>query len=421
MENFPTRYEDNKTIWVGDIESWMDEAYLSRMFGAICPVVNVKLVRDWQHGGRPVGYGFVQLAGHGDAERLLGQLRGGEPLTAADGRRFKVNWATRGLGSGAASGGASIYVGNLDQSVLETQLLELFAKRYESVCGAKVITEASGASKGYGFVQFQNPADAEMALSAMQGVYCANKPIKVRPSVKPAPGDAGLHQPAEGGVWEPSPPPPPAAATGHPVLVSGLGAGLEEAPLHQYFAAFGAVHRTQVLGERGCGVVTFRDRASAESAVQYLNGYSNGYSDLQARHIDGGECGHAAGGQPPAITNLTTAHAQGVLLTQLRAQEGAAARPPCPLPTLGLEHFHALLRSPEFVRAFEAQVSRNDSGSTMPGGRGSLPWLLQDRPELFEGVLSVQRMNEDFIPALGSPGCSGQAVPSLPPALHVLV
>lgn len=65
-----TLHTDSKTIWVGDIEAWMDDNYVSNVFSKIGPVVGVKLIRDKQTGA-PMGYGFVEFASHEIAARVL--------------------------------------------------------------------------------------------------------------------------------------------------------------------------------------------------------------------------------------------------------------------------------------------------------------------------------------------------------------
>lgn len=70
-----TLHTDSKTIWVGDIEGWMDENYVSNVFSKIGPVVGVKLIRDKQTGA-PMGYGFVEFASHEIAARVLQHSNG---------------------------------------------------------------------------------------------------------------------------------------------------------------------------------------------------------------------------------------------------------------------------------------------------------------------------------------------------------
>lgn len=63
-------HQDSKTLWIGDIESWMDEKYITNLFCQIGAVVNVKIIRD-KNSGAPMGYGFVEFTSHEVAARVL--------------------------------------------------------------------------------------------------------------------------------------------------------------------------------------------------------------------------------------------------------------------------------------------------------------------------------------------------------------
>jgi RNA recognition motif-containing protein len=77
----------------------------------------------------------------------------------------------------------SIFVGDLDADVTDEMLLELFASKYRSVKGAKVIIDAnSGRSRGYGFVRFGDDSDKSQAMTEMNGVYCSSRPIRIGPA-----------------------------------------------------------------------------------------------------------------------------------------------------------------------------------------------------------------------------------------------
>jgi RNA recognition motif-containing protein len=64
----------------------------------------------------------------------------------------------------------SIYVGDLDHSVSDSQLLELFQKRFKSAFNARIVVDPSTKqSKGYGFVKFMEQEERDRALTEMQG------------------------------------------------------------------------------------------------------------------------------------------------------------------------------------------------------------------------------------------------------------
>ena len=62
-----------------------------------------------------------------------------------------------------------LYVGNLDYSVTDEKLAELFAEA-GSVASAVVITDRqSGRSKGFGFVEMSSEAEAKKAIELFDG------------------------------------------------------------------------------------------------------------------------------------------------------------------------------------------------------------------------------------------------------------
>ena len=75
---------------------------------------------------------------------------------------------------------ADLYVGYLPQTMDENCLAELFAP-FGKIAKTKVIKDrATGISKGYGFVKFENPAHAALALSHMHGYKIDGKTLAVR-------------------------------------------------------------------------------------------------------------------------------------------------------------------------------------------------------------------------------------------------
>ena len=54
MSNDQARAIGAKTLWIGDIETWMDEQYIQDIFNKVAVISNVKLIRD-KLKGQPVG------------------------------------------------------------------------------------------------------------------------------------------------------------------------------------------------------------------------------------------------------------------------------------------------------------------------------------------------------------------------------
>ncbi len=73
----------------------------------------------------------------------------------------------------------NIYVGNLSYGVTEDELQQLFGE-YGSVVSANLIMDRdTGNSKGFGFVEMENQADAEKAIKELDGSSVKGRNIKV--------------------------------------------------------------------------------------------------------------------------------------------------------------------------------------------------------------------------------------------------
>lgn len=168
-----TGLEEVRTLWIGDLQYWVDESYLSQCFAHSGEVVSIKIIRN-KMTQQPEGYGFVEFVSHAAAEAFLHTYNGmqmpGTELT------FRLNWAS----FGDSGPDHSIFVGDLAPDVTDFLLQETFRAHYPSVKGAKVVTDpATGRSKGYGFVKFADEAQRNRAMTEMNGVYCSTRPMRI--------------------------------------------------------------------------------------------------------------------------------------------------------------------------------------------------------------------------------------------------
>jgi len=75
--------------------------------------------------------------------------------------------------------GKKLYCGNLSYNVSSSDLEQLFSE-YGTVVSAQVIQDRdSGRSKGFGFVEMENDADASSAIEALDGTEHEGRSIKV--------------------------------------------------------------------------------------------------------------------------------------------------------------------------------------------------------------------------------------------------
>lgn len=62
----------------------------------------------------------------------------------------------------------NLYVKNLDLDISEEVLLEKFAE-FGKIVSLVIAKDENGASRGFGFVNFDNPDDARLAMERMNG------------------------------------------------------------------------------------------------------------------------------------------------------------------------------------------------------------------------------------------------------------
>lgn len=145
-------------------------------------VVSAKVIRNKQT-GQSEGYGFIEFYSRATAEKVL-QNYNGTMMPNTD-QAFRLNWASFSAGGGErrssdATSDLSIFVGDLAIDVTDAMLQEVFASRYSSIKGAKVVIDSnSGRSKGYGFVRFGDENERTRAMTEMNGVYCSSRAMRI--------------------------------------------------------------------------------------------------------------------------------------------------------------------------------------------------------------------------------------------------
>jgi RNA recognition motif-containing protein len=72
-------------------------------------------------------------------------------------------------GTGAKGDSMKLYVGNLSYDTNDAELRELFVPFGEPDSAKVIMDRDSGRSKGFGFVEFSNNAEATAAMNALNG------------------------------------------------------------------------------------------------------------------------------------------------------------------------------------------------------------------------------------------------------------
>ncbi|KAF4025951.1 hypothetical protein G4228_017962 [Cervus hanglu yarkandensis] len=174
------------SLWMGDLEPYMDENFISRAFATVGEtVMSVKIIRN-RLTGIPAGYCFVEFADLATAEKCLHKINGKPLPGATPAKRFKLNYATYGK-QPDNSPEYSLFVGDLTLDVDDGMLYEFFVKVYPSCRGGKVVLDQTGVSKGYGFVKFTDELEQKRALTECQGaIGLGSKPVRLSVAIPKA-------------------------------------------------------------------------------------------------------------------------------------------------------------------------------------------------------------------------------------------
>ncbi|KAK4355253.1 hypothetical protein RND71_024224 [Anisodus tanguticus] len=266
-----------RSLWIGDLQYWMDENYLSTCFYHTGELVSAKVIRNKQS-GQSEGYGFLEFRSHAAAETIL-QTYNGTLMPNVE-QNFRMNWASLGAGEGRDdSPEYTIFVGDLAADVTDYVLQETFKPVYSSVKGAKVVTDRiTGRTKGYGFVKFGDESEQMRAMTEMNGVLCSTRPMRIGPAAnkKPlgTPQKATYQNPQATSQGESDP-------NNTTIFVGGLDPSVAEEHLRQVFSPYGELVHVKIVAGKRCGFVQFGSRASAEQALSSLNGTQLGGQSIR--------------------------------------------------------------------------------------------------------------------------------------------
>ncbi|GLT83535.1 hypothetical protein SLE2022_018210 [Rubroshorea leprosula] len=259
-----------RSLWIGDLQQWMDENYLTGIFAHTGEVLSAKVIRNKQT-GLPEGYGFIEFISRGAAERIL-QTYNGTSMPSTD-QAFRLNWAALGPGEKRQDEGPdyTIFVGDLAADVTDYMLQETFKAVYPSIKGAKVVTDrTTGRSKGYGFVRFGDENEQIRAMTEMNGMLCSTRPMRIGPAANKKPltmqqYPKATYQNTQGNPGENDP-------NNTTVFVGGLDPSVTEDQLKQVFSQVGELVHVKIPVGKHCGFVQFANRTTAEQALSMLNG-----------------------------------------------------------------------------------------------------------------------------------------------------
>jgi len=282
--------EPNKrALYVGGLDPRVTEDVLRQIFETTGHVQSVKIIPDKTFNSKGFNYGFVEYDDPGAAERGMATLNG----RRIHNNEIRVNWAYQSNNTAKedTSNHFHIFVGDLSNEVNDEVLLQAFST-FGPVSEARVMWDMkTGRSRGYGFVAFRDRADADRALSSMDGEWLGSRAIrcnwanqKGQPSISQQQAMASMgmtpttpfghhHFPTHGVQsydmvvaqtpgWQTT------------CYVGNLTPYTSQSDLVPLFQNFGYVTETRFQSDRGFAFIKMDTHENAAMAICQLNGYN---------------------------------------------------------------------------------------------------------------------------------------------------
>ncbi|KAJ0804648.1 hypothetical protein HanPI659440_Chr02g0040491 [Helianthus annuus] len=174
-------------VYVKNISESTTDEDLKKIFGEYGTITSAVVMRDAD--GKSKCFGFVNFENPDDAANAVEALNGkkidekewyvGKAKKKSE-RELELKSRFEQTAKEAVDKfqGVNLYVKNLDDSVDDDKLKELFSE-YGTITSCKVMRDPSGISRGSGFVAFSSSEEASRALSEMNGKMIVSKPLYV--------------------------------------------------------------------------------------------------------------------------------------------------------------------------------------------------------------------------------------------------
>nr|CAI5865224.1 unnamed protein product [Callosobruchus analis] len=257
-------------VFIKNLDRSIDNKAMYDTFSAFGNILSCKVAQD--ENGTSKGYGFVHFeteeAANKSIEKVNGMLLNNKKVYV--GRFIPRKEREKELGEKAKLF-TNVYVKNFGEELTEEQLRTMFEK-FGKITSLKIMNKEDGKSKGFGFVAFESPEDAEAAVEALNGKELIDgKPLYVGRAQKKAERQQELKRRFEALKMERL-----NRYQGVNLYVKNLDDTIDDERLRKEFTPFGTITSAKVMMEegrsKGFGFVCFSSPEEATKAVTEMNG-----------------------------------------------------------------------------------------------------------------------------------------------------
>ncbi|KAF6737965.1 Polyadenylate-binding protein 1 [Oryzias melastigma] len=255
-------------IFIKNLDKSIDNKALYDTFSAFGNILSCKVVCD-ENGSK--GYGFVHFETQESAERAIEKMNG---MLLNDQKvfvgRFKSRKEREAELGAQAKDFTNVYIKNFGEDMDDDKLKEIFSK-FGNALSVRVMTDASGKNRGFGFVSFERHEDAQRAVDEMNEKELNGKAIFVGRAQKKMERQMELKRKFDQMKQDRT-----TRYQGVNLYVKNLDDTIDDERLRKEFSPFGMITSTKVMMEggrsRGFGFVCFSSPEEATKAVTEMNG-----------------------------------------------------------------------------------------------------------------------------------------------------
>jgi len=254
-------------IFIKNLDTSIGHKELHDTFSTFGNILSCKVALDDK--GESRGYGFVHFETAESAETAIQMVNdmmlGNKKVFVGHFRPKKEREQEK------ETSWTNVYVKDLDTEVSDAQLKELFAK-HGSVSSCVVMRDEKGASRGFGFVNFDHHEDALKAVDIINGTQVGQKKVWAGRAQKKTERESELRKKFEQIKMDRM-----TKYQGINLYVKNLEDDVNEERLRKEFGLFGEIKSVKIMQDekgvsRGFGFVCYSTPEEAQRAVTEMNG-----------------------------------------------------------------------------------------------------------------------------------------------------
>jgi len=263
-----TRKSGSGNIFIKNLDASIDHKALNDTFAQFGQILSCKIELDSEQKSK--GYGYIQFATKEAADKAIAKVNG---MMLNDKKVFVGPFVSRRerIAAGGAKQFTNIYVNNLVASIDDAKLTELFSP-FGVIKSSIVMKDNEGKSKGFGFVNFDKPEEAQKAVDGLNGREVEGQAIYVGRAQKKAEREEELRSKFEALKNEQL-----SKFQGSNLYVKNLDDDMDDKKLRTLFEQFGTITSAKVMSDnkgssKGFAFVCFATPEEATKALTEMNG-----------------------------------------------------------------------------------------------------------------------------------------------------